>query len=55
MNETEALAVIVLWDSRYFDTNEIARLLRIEEAAVSRTIGAARAIARDDPAARGGA
>lgn len=41
----EAEAVLLLWGSGVFDTNDIALLLRIGEDAVSRTVQAARDMA----------
>lgn len=52
MSDTEAVAALILWESRQFDTAEIAKLLRVPEPAVSRTIGAARALIADRPETR---
>lgn len=41
----EAEAVLHLWGSGVFDTNDIARLLRVGEDAVARTVQAARDMA----------
>ncbi|MVA23200.1 hypothetical protein V6582_17880 [Agrobacterium vitis] len=38
----QALAVIILWNSGFFDTLDIARMLTLKEDAVYRTIHAAR-------------
>ncbi|MCF1471180.1 hypothetical protein FS763_04465 [Agrobacterium vitis] len=38
----QALAAIILWNSGFFDTLDIARVLALKEDAVCRTIHAAR-------------
>ena len=46
MEERQALAAIVLWNSGHFDTFDIGRLLDVGEDAVCRTLNAARHISR---------
>jgi hypothetical protein len=46
MGEQQALAAIVLWNSGFFDTLDIANLINIKEDAVYRTLHAARAVAK---------
>ncbi|OOG73856.1 hypothetical protein B0E45_06070 [Sinorhizobium sp. A49] len=48
MDETTALAAIVLWASGHFDTKDISDVLRCGEDAVCRTLHAARHIAKGD-------
>ena len=47
VDERRAIAVLLLWQSRIFDTAEIGSLLALQEDQVSRTIHAARAVARE--------
>lgn len=46
MDEMKALAAVILWNSKHFDTCEIAGALGVGEDAVCRTIAAARHIQR---------
>lgn len=46
MDESKALAAIVLWNSGHFDTYDIGQLLGVEEDAVCRTLHAARHVAK---------
>ncbi|MGH6807604.1 MAG: hypothetical protein ACREEJ_12305 [Ensifer adhaerens] len=46
MDELKALAAVILWNSKHFDTYDIAEALGVGEDAVCRTIEAARHIAR---------
>ena len=46
MDETQALAAIILWNSGHFDTKDISDLLRCGEDAVCRTLHAARHITK---------
>jgi hypothetical protein len=46
MDDRQALAAIVLWNSGHFDTFDIAQLLDVGEDAVCRTLHAARHIVR---------
>ncbi|WP_261338198.1 hypothetical protein [Rhizobium leguminosarum] len=45
MDDQQALAAIVLWNSGHFDTLDIGKLLDVGEDAVCRTLNAARTIA----------
>lgn len=49
MTDDQAKAVLLLWATREFDTCDIALLLSLPEAAVARTIGAARALMAGRP------
>ena len=42
----QALAAIVLWNSGHFDTYDIARVLRLKEDQVVRTLHAARCVVK---------
>lgn len=44
MDDQQALAAIVLWNSGHFDTVDIGALLKVGEDAVCRTLHAARTI-----------
>ncbi|WP_283196590.1 hypothetical protein [Rhizobium sp. BT04] len=44
MDDRQALAAIVLWNSGHFDTADIGELLKVGEDAVCRTLHAARTI-----------
>lgn len=44
LNQLQAKAAIVLFDSKVFDTADIAEVLGVKEAAVSRTLQASRDI-----------
>lgn len=46
LDQDQAEACLELWSSKKFDTNDIARILRVPEPAVSRLIQAARDLAR---------
>lgn len=46
LDQDQAEACLELWYSKKFDTNDIARILRVPEHAVSRLIQAARDLAR---------
>ncbi len=46
MDELKALAAVILWNSKHFDTCDIADALGVGEDAVCRTIQAARHIQR---------
>jgi hypothetical protein len=46
MDEQQAMAAIVLWNSGHFDTFEIGRVLKVGEDAICRTLHAARHVAR---------
>lgn len=46
MDERQALAAVVLWNSRHFDTADIADVLGCGEDAIYRTLHAARDIAK---------
>ncbi|KOF17871.1 hypothetical protein AC244_16020 [Ensifer adhaerens] len=46
IDELKALAAVILWNSKHFDTCDIANALGVGEDAVCRTIEAARHIAR---------
>ncbi|MQB43368.1 hypothetical protein [Rhizobium sp. ICMP 5592] len=46
IDERQALAAIVLWNSGHFDTADIGQLLDVREDAVYRTLHAARHVAR---------
>ncbi|CDN93673.1 hypothetical protein BN949_02828 [Agrobacterium tumefaciens] len=46
LDQDQAEACLELWSSKKFDTNDIARILRVPEHAVSRLIQAARDLAR---------
>ncbi len=46
MGELKALAAVILWNSKHFDTCDIADALGVGEDAVCRTIAAARHIQR---------
>lgn len=46
LDQDQAEACLELWSSKKFDTNDIARMLRVPEHAVSRLIQAARDLAR---------
>ncbi|APO74250.1 hypothetical protein AM571_CH01415 [Rhizobium etli 8C-3] len=45
IDERQALAAIILWNSGHFDTFDISKLLDVKEDAVCRTLHAARHIA----------
>lgn len=45
IDDRQALAAIVLWNSGHFDTLDISKLLSIGEDAVYRTLHAARHVA----------
>ncbi len=47
MNPLQAKAAIVLFESGHFDTADIAQLLHVAEAAVSRLLTASRDIVRE--------
>lgn len=47
MTPLQAKAVLVMFESRHFDTADIAELLCLPEAAVARTITASRDIVRE--------
>jgi DNA-directed RNA polymerase specialized sigma24 family protein len=47
MNRNQAAAVLVLFDSKHFDTADIAELLGLKEAEVSRTLTASRDVVRE--------
>ncbi|WP_377299755.1 hypothetical protein [Rhizobium sp. SGZ-381] len=47
MDETKALAAIILWNSGHFDTFEISKVLDVGEDAVCRTLHAARTVVRE--------
>lgn len=42
LDERQALASIVLWNSGHFDTKDIADIMQVKEDAVWRTLHAAR-------------
>lgn len=46
LDQDQAEACLELWSSKKFDTNDIARILRVPEHAVSRLVQAARDMAR---------
>lgn len=46
MEETKALATIILWNSGHFDTYDIGQVLDQPEDAVCRTLHAARHVAK---------
>ncbi|WP_421440683.1 hypothetical protein [Agrobacterium tumefaciens] len=46
LDHDQAEAALELWASKKFDTNDIARILRVPEHAVCRLIQAARDLAR---------
>lgn len=45
MDDRQALAAVVLWNSGHFDTFDIGQLLDVSEDAVCRTLHAARHVA----------
>lgn len=47
--DEEAVAACVLWTSNYFDTGDIALVLKVSEAAVANTIKFARERDRSAP------
>lgn len=46
LDQDQAEACLELWSSKKFDTNDIARILRVPEHSVCRLIQAARDLAR---------
>ena len=46
VDEQQALAAIILWNSGHFDTKDISDVLRVGEDAIYRTLHAARHIAK---------
>lgn len=47
LEESKALAAIILWNSGHFDTFEIGKVLDVGEDSVCRTLHAARSVARE--------
>ena len=47
MNRDQATAVLVLFESKQFDTADIAELLGLKEAEVARTLTASRDVVRE--------
>lgn len=47
LDENQALAAIILWQSGYFDTLEIAKTLRVKEDAICRTLHATRSLLKE--------
>ncbi|KQY31912.1 hypothetical protein [Rhizobium sp. Root483D2] len=48
MDDRQALAAIILWNSGHFDTKDISDVLRVGEDAIYRTLHAARHISKGD-------
>lgn len=46
IDDLQALAAIILWNSGHFDTLDIGKLLNVNEDAVCRTLHAARHIVK---------
>lgn len=46
IDDRQAIAAIVLWNSGHFDTKDIADLLKLKEDQIVRTLHAARSVAK---------
>lgn len=47
LDERQAMAAIILWNSGLFDTFEIGAVLNVGESAIVRTLQASRDVARE--------